>query len=232
MKIMQQSLVSHSTHTSGIEKRPQSRSQSQTIRSAIADTNPILMRCQVFQAWFAFPSLQRLVIMNWRLCANRKGNMSPYRFPKEAWSSRKKLPDTTSTITTTVTTITITTIIIITINLGSTSIVKANRTQWSKRLQLLLQKKSKPQKFQMTWREIERSIDELPTFFKMIILIPKIRFNSYRIQSVLFRKIRILISSFYVLISLLISKVIAGRKKVSSYVLYLIRIDLLSSWPT
>ena len=63
------------------------------------------------------------MITNWRLCANRKDNMSLYRFRKEAWSSRKKLPDTTSTITTTVitiTTTTTTTIITTTINLGST----------------------------------------------------------------------------------------------------------------
>ena len=196
MKITQQSLVSHSILTSGIERRRQSRPQSQTTQSAIAATNPILTRCQAFQAWFAFPNLRRLgncvfelifynahkvVITNWRLCANRKDSRSLYRFRKEAWSSKKKLPDTTSTIITTV--ITITTTITTTINLGSTrylflrlhhatffSIIEKNHTQWSKRLQL--QKKSKPRKFQITWRKIKRSKDELPTLFK--ILIPKV----------------------------------------------------------
>ena len=200
MKITQQNLVSRSILTSGIERRRRSRRRSQTTQSAIAATNPILMQCQAFQAWFVFPNLRRLgncvfklvffivlevVITNWRLCANRKDSRSLYRFRKEAWSSRKKLPDTTSTITTTVITIT-TTIITTTINLGSTrysvfanlppsiiffSIIVKNHTQWSKQLQL--QKKSKPRKFQITWRQIKRSKDELPTFlFKIII--PKV----------------------------------------------------------
>ena len=209
MKTTQQNQVSLSILTSGIERRHQSRPRSQTTRSATAATNPIPTQCQAFQAWFAFPNLRRLgtsvfkllfftvlevVITNWRLCANRKDNMSLYRFRKEAWSSRKKLPDTTSTITTTVITITTTTTTIITttINLGSTrysvfpllscnffSIIEKNHTQWSKRLQL--QKKSKPRKFQITWRQIKRSKDELPTFlFKN----SNSESNSYLFQSV------------------------------------------------